>query len=120
MSRSMCKVLAALFLSACFAISAWSQSAGPQVSRGCRDCPEMMIIPAGTFTMGSPANEPGHDVFLSESPQRRVNISQFAVGKFDVTRGQWAAFASTTNRDTRAGCFSTGLSGMSMDPDGSL
>lgn len=48
-----------------------------------------------------------------------MNIRQFAVGKFDVTRGQWAAFASATNRNTPAGCAWTGRSGMNLDPDGS-
>ena len=106
----MCKFLAALSLSACSAIGA---------SRDCAECPEMVVIPADSFTMGSPATETGHNVFLTEGPERRVNIRPFAVGKFDVTRGQWAAFASATNRGTPAGCFWTGRSGMNLDPDGS-
>jgi len=106
----MCKLFSALLFSACFAIGA---------SRDCAECPEMVVIPAGSFTMGSPATEPGHDVFLTEGPERRVNIRPFAVGKFDVTRGQWAAFASATNRPTPAGCFWTGRPGMNLDPDGS-
>jgi formylglycine-generating enzyme required for sulfatase activity len=30
----------------------------------CRECPEMVVIPAGSFTMGSPANEPGPSTLL--------------------------------------------------------
>ncbi len=48
--------------------------------RECAECPEMVIVPAGDFTMGSPAHEPGR--YEEEGPQRRVHIRQFAVGKF--------------------------------------
>jgi len=57
--------------------------------------------------MGSPANEPERD--NGEGPQRSVSIRQFAVGKFDVTRGQWAAFALATNRSTTGGCAFSGF-----------
>lgn len=51
-------------------------------------------IPAGTFLMGSPEDEPFHDD--AESPQTRVNISQaFWLGKFAVTQGQWQALMSS-------------------------
>lgn len=52
-------------------------------------CPRMMVIPAGSFTMGSPEDEEGRN--NNEGPQRRVSIRQFAVGKFEVTFDQWAA-----------------------------
>jgi formylglycine-generating enzyme required for sulfatase activity len=55
----------------------------------CTVCPEMMIVPAGTFTMGSPPSEPGR--FDSEE-QVPVTITRpFAVGKFAVTFDQWDA-----------------------------
>jgi formylglycine-generating enzyme required for sulfatase activity len=88
-----------------------------QSFRDCADCPEMVVLPAGSFTMGSPDDEPGRDD--REGPLRRVSIRQFAVGKFDVIRGQWAAFVSATNRETRGGCFWTGRSGSKPDPAGS-
>ena len=59
-------------------------------------------MPAGSFTMGSPQNEQGRK--NTEGPQRLVSIRRFAVGKFDVTRGQWAAFASATKRVAVGGC----------------
>jgi formylglycine-generating enzyme required for sulfatase activity len=52
--------------------------------------PEMVVIPAGRFLMGSPDSEPGR--FSYEGPQRRVTIGQpFAVGRFEVTFDEWAA-----------------------------
>ena len=58
--------------------------------RDCLDCPEMVVIPAGAFTMGSPASEWGHQ--SDEAPQHRVMIARpFAVGKQEVTFAQWDA-----------------------------
>ena len=56
----------------------------------------MVVIPSGTFLMGSPATEAGR--FDDESPQRRVTIQSFAAGKFPITRGQWAAFSNANSR----------------------
>jgi formylglycine-generating enzyme required for sulfatase activity len=86
--------------------------------RDCADCPEMVVLPAGDFDMGAPASEPGR--YDEEGPQRRVHIRQLAVGRFHVTRGQWATFVSATNRDTSGGCAWSGLSSAKNDePDAS-
>ncbi len=54
--------------------------------------PEMVVVPAGTFTMGSPANEA--DRSSDEGPQHDVTIAKpFAVGKFEVTFAEWDACA---------------------------
>ena len=58
---------------------------------------EMIIVPSGTFTMGSPADEPSR--WMDEGPQHQVNIRSFAVGKHEVTRGQFAAFVDATEYD---------------------
>src|SRR5262245_46899636 len=58
--------------------------------RECNECPEMVVVPAGSFMMGSPPGEAGHDP--SEGPQHRVTIATpFAVGKFEVTFAEWDA-----------------------------
>ena len=58
--------------------------------RDCPACPEMMVVPAGSFTMGSPSSEDGRDD--SEGPLRRVTIpAPLAVGKYEVTFGEWDA-----------------------------
>src|SRR5262249_18641153 len=55
-----------------------------------KDCPEMIVIPAGDFMMGSPEKEPGHS--RVEGPQHKVSIAKpFAVSKFDVTFVDWDA-----------------------------
>jgi formylglycine-generating enzyme required for sulfatase activity len=51
-------------------------------------CPEMVVLPAGDFTMGSPRSERGHD--SSEEPQHKVSLSgPFAVSRFELTFEQW-------------------------------
>lgn len=87
-----------------------------QSFRDCADCPEMVVIPAGSFMMGAPDDELGRQD--KEGPQRRVRIHQFAAGKLDVTRGQWAAFAAATARRTATGCAFTGRNGNRFDPAG--
>lgn len=54
---------------------------------------EMVLIPAGTFTMGSPDAEAerGSD----EGPQHRVSVGQFYMGKYEVTQAQWRAVMGT-------------------------
>jgi formylglycine-generating enzyme required for sulfatase activity len=50
----------------------------------------LVRIPAGTFTMGSPANERGRDP--DEGPQHTVTLARdFFIGKYEVTQAQWRA-----------------------------
>jgi formylglycine-generating enzyme required for sulfatase activity len=56
----------------------------------CDECPEMVVVPAGGFMMGSPPGEAGRSD--SEGPQHRVTIAKaFAVGKLEVTFTEWDA-----------------------------
>jgi formylglycine-generating enzyme required for sulfatase activity len=53
----------------------------------------MVLIPAGTFTMGSPDSEEGH--FKDEGPQHRVTVQGFYIGKYEVTQEQYQAVMGT-------------------------
>jgi formylglycine-generating enzyme required for sulfatase activity len=57
--------------------------------RDCDNCPEMVVLAGGLFTMGSPATEQGRG--RDEGPAREVSISPFAIGKYEVTFQQWDA-----------------------------
>jgi len=58
-----------------------------------KDCPEMIVLPAGEFAMGSPESEA--ERFKNEGPQHKVAIARpFAVSKFDVTFDDWDACVS--------------------------
>jgi formylglycine-generating enzyme required for sulfatase activity len=54
---------------------------------------DLVLIPAGSFIMGSPASETDHDD--SESPRHRVKIARdFFMGKFEITQSQYQAVTS--------------------------
>ncbi|MEI8395946.1 MAG: formylglycine-generating enzyme family protein [Rhodospirillaceae bacterium] len=56
----------------------------------CPECPSMVVIRHGSFTMGSPDSEAGR--LLSEGPQHRVEIGyDLAVGRYPVTFDEWDA-----------------------------
>jgi len=56
---------------------------------------EMVEIPGGSFTMGSPATEAGRTP--DEGPQHRVDAPSFWMGKFEVTQAQWKAVMGGAN-----------------------
>lgn len=70
------------------------------VIKDCPECPEMVVLPSGSFLMGSPP-DPEPDPFSNEKPkaigepdekpQRRVQLQSFAIGKYEVTQEQWFA-----------------------------
>jgi formylglycine-generating enzyme required for sulfatase activity len=73
----------------------------------------MVVVPPGSFTMGSPASE--KERRESEGPQHTVTIPRaFAVGKFHVTRDQYTAFVRETGYAART-CFKY----LSLREDGS-
>jgi formylglycine-generating enzyme required for sulfatase activity len=56
----------------------------------CVGCPEMVVVPAGWFVMGSPESERGRSA--DEGPQHNVSFTRpFAVGRFAVTFDEWDA-----------------------------
>jgi formylglycine-generating enzyme required for sulfatase activity len=60
---------------------------------------EMVLVPGGTYLMGSPDTEKQR--FGEEGPQHNVEVPGFYMGKFEVTQAQWQAVASLpkVNRD---------------------
>jgi formylglycine-generating enzyme required for sulfatase activity len=67
------------------AAPARSAAAGAEI-RDCANCPVLVSVPAGSFTMGSNSSD------ASEKPAHRVVIDKpFAIGKTEVTMAQWNA-----------------------------
>lgn len=88
-----------------------------QVVKDCPQCPDLVVVPAGQFLMGSPkvqsqgaaASAMDEPTDPRETPQHRVAVRSFAAGRFAVTKAEFAAFVQTTQYQTEAeregGCF---------------
>lgn len=116
MTRSIFALGLGLLAMAGGAVVAQPSPSPGQVIRDCADCPELVVIPAGGFTMGSPADEPEREA--DEGPQRSVRIARsFAVSRSEVTRAQYAVFAHATRRPVAGGCWSDRDRDGRMQPD---
>ena len=73
--------------------------------------PEMVRIEAGCFAMGSDPSEAGrHD----NEPWHSVCVEDFSISRYEVTRGQYAAFVSETGREAPDGCQTYGDGGVGI------
>ena len=65
--------------------------------RDCDHCPELVLIPPGSFQMGAAATDDG--AYRRETPRHEVTIDYtFAAGRYEVTRGEFARYAAATGR----------------------
>jgi formylglycine-generating enzyme required for sulfatase activity len=72
--------------------------------RECPDCPEMVVVPAGSYMMGSPHQEAGRGA--DEGPRRRVDIAApFGVSRFEIGRAQYEAFLRATEHPVSGNCI---------------
>jgi formylglycine-generating enzyme required for sulfatase activity len=71
-----------------------------------RACPQMVVVPSGAFTMGSPDVEG----YLDEHPLHEVSIAApFAVGRFELTWDEWEACVAMRGCDGRPTSDSSGF-----------
>ncbi len=101
-------LLAALALGGC--MSGKAPAPGSSL-RDCADCPELVVIPRGFFTMGSAASERmrGNEM-RPLGPVHKVDIGKpFAAGKFEVTNKEFAAFVKATGHTTPDACQMLGV-----------
>jgi sulfatase modifying factor 1 len=103
-----------LTLLACLSLTAGAIAAEPvsaasakpgTVFRDCADCPELVVIPPGSFLMGSPKSDTHREPSGEEEPQHRVAIAyKLAVGRFEVTRDEYGVFVQATGLADPDGC----------------
>ena len=79
--------------------------------RDCAECPEMVVIPSGSFMMGSTDTESDRTTrgsrhrLMREKPVHRVTLGQlFAIGKYKVERKEFAAFVAETGYHSAGSC----------------
>ena len=59
------------------------------IFRDCAGCPEMIVVPGGSFSMGAAPKEKGR--LPNEAPQHAVEIKSFAVSRYEITMAEWDA-----------------------------
>ena len=83
------------------------RKAGPKAGdrfRDCPECPEMVVLPAGSYRMGSPSYEQGRQE--DEGPVHEVTIAApFALGVHEVTVAEFGRFVDETAYSAGSSCF---------------
>jgi formylglycine-generating enzyme required for sulfatase activity len=79
--------------------------ATPGALRDCPACPEMVVVPAGNFLLGTSASAPEVDLERGEAPPQPMTISRpFAIGRYEVTVAEFRAFAEATQYSQAGDC----------------
>ena len=74
--------------------------------RDCPTCPEMVVVPAGSYRMGSPPEETGRDP--REGPVHEVTFSTpFAIGVYEVTVAEFGTFVDETGYSAGTTCHTS-------------
>jgi formylglycine-generating enzyme required for sulfatase activity len=77
----------------------------PGVIRDCPTCPAMMVVPSGTFLLGTSADARERDPDRGESPPLPVTMSRaFAIGRYEVTVAEFRAFVTATQYAPAGDC----------------
>jgi len=93
----------------------------PEPIRDCADCPRMVMLPRGAFTMGATVREEELESVPQElrgrsvPPTRVVIQAGLAMAIHTVTRGEYAAFVAATSRPIVPGCYAFTNSGLSYE-----
>jgi formylglycine-generating enzyme required for sulfatase activity len=95
--------LTALLL--CWAAAPLAAQAPGETFSDCDVCPEMVVLPSGSFEMGTPLGAYEVHEESGEGPPIQVTIRRpFALGKTEVTIGQFQAFVDATGYEVPSGC----------------
>jgi formylglycine-generating enzyme required for sulfatase activity len=108
--------LAMLAVGCVAAFPAWAQPRSTTTVRDCPTCPEMVALPAGVFTMGAPPGEEEQEGVPPQmrgrsQPQRQVTVATFLIGRFEVTRDEFAEFTRATRHRLDNACWAEGQDG---------
>ncbi|SDI16525.1 Formylglycine-generating enzyme, required for sulfatase activity, contains SUMF1/FGE domain [Pseudomonas flavescens] len=92
-----------LCLTAASSAQAAEQTTTPaSVFKDCQDCPEMVMLPAGSFVMGTPDDELGRQP--DEGPQHSVTFAKpFAISRYPVTAGELDAYLKASGVTLKSG-----------------
>lgn len=92
------------------AVTVSTPATAQQGARDCPQCPEMVPLPRGSFMMGAAPDEESREGVSQDfrgfsAPQVRVTIGgAVAIGRYEVTRAEFAAFVQATGHQTGPSC----------------
>jgi formylglycine-generating enzyme required for sulfatase activity len=73
--------------------------------RDCPTCPELVIVPAGEFTLGTSIDDPEAEPARGEAPPLAVAMNRaYAIGRNEVTVAQYRAFVTATQYASPGDC----------------
>jgi len=93
----------------------WAARSQPQTIRDCPDCPELVLVPAGSFRMGATIGEEDTENVPFEFrgwayPRHTLHLAApFYLGLHHVTRGEFSAFVKSSGHDI-TGWYAYGVS----------
>lgn len=100
----------ALVLNYAFLLAPVSYSAEPKSFQDCPNCPKMVVIPTGRFYMGTPDSVTQFEGVKAKRAKRERPVHpvwvklRFAIGKYEITRTQYAAFIQDNGYTAPGGC----------------
>jgi len=94
------RLISALLCVGAFAVP-WAATSFKMPIKQVQLRPELILVPGGTFLMGSPESESGRN---QDEKQRSVNLEPFAIFRTEVTLQQWQAIMSTRSNHCTLGC----------------
>ena len=120
MRRVAIPLLAAFLLAVAPAIRAAEGAREPGTSfTDCVGCPAMVVVPAGSFVMGTPGAAAVRGAGAAEGQVTVVEVPRdFALGRLEVTRGEYARFIADSGHEPQGGCrvWDPALARFSEDP----
>ncbi|MDE0875062.1 MAG: SUMF1/EgtB/PvdO family nonheme iron enzyme, partial [Porticoccaceae bacterium] len=102
-----------IFLFFGYIFSPHEVNAQQKLIRDCEICPTMVVIEPGRFIKGSPETDAGSRD--DERPQHQVEINyNFAIGRHEVTRGEYGSFVKSTGHNSIGGCYGATDNGIQL------
>ncbi len=84
--------------------------------RDCPTCPELVVVPAGEFTLGTSIDDPEAEVARGEAPPLAVTMNRaYAIGRTEVTVAQYRAFVDATQYASQGDCRHVDAGGWSAE-----
>lgn len=86
-------------------LAADSPRAPGSTFRDCDDCPEMVVIPGGSFMMGTAGAAAARGADAAEGDVVVIEIARpFALGRHELTHGEYARFIADSGHEPQSGC----------------